>query len=78
MNTCKYANIFGEPKTGVHRYRFMDIAIVDVILTIIAGYLISKYFNYKLFNVLLFLFAFSIIIHKIFCVKTTLTKYFID
>jgi hypothetical protein len=78
MNLCKYANIFGEPKSGVHSYRFMDIAIVDVLLTVIGGYFISKYFKYKLFDVLLMLFVLSIVIHKIFCVKTTLTKYFID
>ena len=29
---CKYKNIFGEPNTGLHEYRILDIAIVDKII----------------------------------------------
>ena len=49
---CKYKNIFGEPKIGIHKYRLFDIAIIDVIGTIILGYIIhilnQKYGNVTL------------------------------
>ncbi len=76
MNLCKYKDIFGKPKEGPHSYRIFNIAIVDTVLTIIIGYLISKYFKLKLINVLIVLFILGIIVHKIFCVETTLTKLF--
>ena len=39
MNSeCKYSDIFGKSRTGIHSYRVFDIAIVDVVLTIILIY----------------------------------------
>jgi hypothetical protein len=40
-NLCKYKNMFGEPGTGAHSYRFFNIAVVDVVLTILAAFLLS-------------------------------------
>jgi len=34
MDLCKYKDIFGKPNTGAHKYRFLGVAIIDVILTI--------------------------------------------
>ena len=76
MSLCQYKDIFGKPNEGPHSYRIFNIAIVDTVLTIIIGFLISKYFKYNLYIVLLVLFALSIIIHKIFCVKSTLTNFY--
>jgi hypothetical protein len=76
MTLCKYKDIFGKPKEGPHSYRLFNIAIVDTVLTIVIGYFISKFFKLKLLYVLGVLFVLSIIIHKIFCVETTLTKIF--
>ena len=70
MELCKYKNIFGEPRTGVHSIRIADFAIVDIILTIFAGIVISRLLNIPLFYVLVILFLSSIIIHRIFCVQT--------
>jgi len=66
--------MFGEPNTGLHSIRIFNIAIIDVLLTIIAGLYISKQYNYKLINVLIVLFISGIIIHKLFCVKTKLNE----
>ena len=77
MSFCKYKDIFGKPNEGVHSYRIFDIAIVDTLLTIIIGYFISKFFKLNFYYVLISLFIISIIVHKIFCVETTLTKFFI-
>ena len=76
MSFCKYKDIFGKPKEGPHSYRIFNIAIVDTVLTIVLGYFISKIFKLKLLYVLVFLFILAIIIHKMFCVETTLTKLF--
>lgn len=74
MSLCKYKDIFGKPKEGPHSYRIFNIAIVDTVLTIIIGYFIAKFFKLKLLYVLIVLFIVGTIIHKIFCVETTLTK----
>ena len=78
MNLCKYKNIFGKPNTGVHSIRIFNIAFVDLFLTILGGYFINKYYfdNNNFLLILLILLLLSIIIHKLFCVDTTLTKYF--
>ena len=72
---CKYKNIFGKVGTGIHSYRIFNIAIADVLLTIIAAYLIHV-FNPKLnfYVILVVLFVVGIILHRIFCVKTTIDK----
>ena len=38
---CKYKDALGKPKTGIHSYRIFNIAIADVIMTIIAALIIS-------------------------------------
>lgn len=76
---CKYKDMFGKPNEGVHSIRLFNIAIVDLGLTLVIAYIIKKQnFNYLKdisFGVLfLCLIALSIIVHRIFCVDTTLTK----
>jgi hypothetical protein len=83
MNLCKHKNLFGEPNTGIHKTRFLNVAIVDVIATILVSFIIYfimikikpqlgtfKYFLY----ILLSLFILGIILHHIFCVRTTIDK----
>jgi uncharacterized membrane protein YcaP (DUF421 family) len=71
---CKYSNIFGEPNQGIHSIRIFDIAIIDVLLTIIAAYIVSNIFNISFIIILLLLFILGIIFHRLFCVKTTIDK----
>ena len=75
MNLCKYKNIFGESGKGVHSYRIFNIAIVDVLATIIGAFIISRVFKQPFGYTLLFLFLLGIFLHKIFCVKTTVGKF---
>lgn len=70
----KFKDIFGEPNKGVHSYRLFDVAIVDVILTIVIGFLISYLFNVSFWKTLLILFLLGIILHRLFCVRTTIDK----
>lgn len=72
---CVYKYMFGKPNTGAHKYRILNIAIVDVTLTIIAGYAIAKYYNQDFTEVLICLFLLGIICHRIFCVRTTVDKF---
>lgn len=74
MNLCKYKNILGEPGKGVHSFRMFGIAIIDVILTIIAAYLISYFYKFNFVYTLIGLFLLGIFLHRIFCVRTTIDK----
>ena len=78
INLCKYKDIFGAPNTGLHSYRIFNIAIVDVILTILAAYLLSYFFRINLMYSLLFMFVLGIISHRLFCVRTTVDKLLFD
>ena len=74
LNLCKYSGIFGEPGTGVHRYRLFGVAIVDVVMTIIGGFLISWVSGWPFWIVLAVLFLSGIFLHRLFCVRTTVDK----
>ena len=73
--SCKYKDILGKPNSGPHSYRIFNIAIVDVILTVIVAYIIHLFLpKYNFFIILLLLFILGIIVHRIFCVRTTIDK----
>ena len=72
---CQYKDIFGELGKGLHKYRLFNIAIVDVLLTILGAYISYKYKKkYNFFYILFVVFLIGIIIHRIFCVRTTIDK----
>jgi uncharacterized membrane protein len=74
MSFCKHKDIFGKPNEGVHSYRLFNIAIVDLVFTIIGAYLLSLYFtNYNFFTILFVLLVLALLLHKLFCVDTTVT-----
>jgi len=72
--SCKYKNIFGEPNTGVHKYRLFNIAIVDLIMTVVIAFLIARWLELNFLIVLLMCLILGIIAHRIFCVRTTIDK----
>ena len=75
MSLCKYKNIFGSPGEGVHSYRIYNIAIVDVLTTILVAYIIYLFLpKYNFFFILICLFLLGIIFHRLFCVRTTVDK----
>ena len=74
MYLCKYKNALGEPKKGIHSYRIFNSAIADVVMTIILAYIISYFMKISFIYVLICLFIVGIILHRIFCVQTTLDK----
>jgi hypothetical protein len=74
MNLCKYKNLFGIPKKGAHSHRFLGFAIVDVASTIVASIIISFFFKTPLLYTTISLFVLGIILHRLFCVRTTIDK----
>jgi hypothetical protein len=77
INLCRFKNILGLPKKGVHRFRFMNIAIVDTLLTFFLAYLIKIFIFTETYYgiILLSCFVSGIILHRLFCVKTTIDKF---
>ena len=74
MNLCKYKDALGKPGIGIHSYRIFNIAIADVIMTLIGAFIISYFYNISFIRISIFLFILGIILHRIFCVKTTIDK----
>lgn len=72
--SCPFANILGEPNTGVHSIRLFGLALVDTILTIIGAYLISKAYKINFWYSLLGLFILGEFLHYIFGVNTAFLK----
>ena len=70
----KYKDMFGKPNSGLHKYRFFGIAIVDVAATILGSWIISYYSGYSFVYTLGFLFILGIIVHRLFSVRTTIDK----
>lgn len=74
---CEYSDIFGEPGQGIHSIRLGNLAIVDVIFTISAAYLINNLIDGENFiSILIILFGCGIVLHRLFCVRTTIDKLF--
>ena len=73
---CQYRHIFGKERDGVHSYRdpFFDLAIVDVVMTIVGAIVISYTWKVNVIVSFVFLFVLGIILHYIFCVETTISK----
>jgi hypothetical protein len=74
IDLCKYKNVLGVPGKGIHSYRLGGVAIADVIMTIIGAFFISFVSGWKFIYTLLGLFILGIILHKLFCVRTTIDK----
>ena len=72
---CKYKDIFGKVGEGVHSYRISNIAIVDVLFTILGAFIIHLFLpKYRFTTILIVLFISGIVLHRMFCVRTTIDK----
>ena len=73
---CPYRDIFGKVGEGAHSYRVFDVAIVDVIFTVIGAAIIHYLMpQYRFIVILTALFAAGVILHHVFCVRTTVDKW---
>lgn len=72
---CEYKNIFGKVNQGIHSYRLFNVAILDVIFTILFGLILYIIFpQLNIYYILIFLFLLGIFAHRLFCVQTTIDK----
>ena len=74
LNLCQYKDIFGRPREGAHAYRLFDIAVVDVAATVLLAFVIARLFGFVFWKSLVALFIIGIILHRAFCVRTTVDK----
>ena len=74
FDLCKYKDILGKPNSGLRSIRILDIAILDVLSLIIVGMLISNTFKIPLLYTIISLFILGIILHRLFCVRTTVDR----
>ena len=72
MSWCQYKDILGKPGKGIHSYRLFGVAIADLIITLIAAYIIAYMFKIRFYYVAIGLFILGILLHRAFCVKTTI------
>ena len=71
----RYKDIFGKPGTGVHSIRFINVAVVDYILTIVLAFFITYTTHFPIELSSIFCFILAIICHILFGVSTTTTKF---
>jgi len=74
LSLCPYKHMFGEPSEGVHSHKIFNLAIVDVLSVFLAAYFISQYYKYNFYEVSIVLFLSGIILHRLFCVRSTIDK----
>lgn len=72
IDLCKYRYALGVPGQGIHSYRFMGVAIADVIMTILGAIVIAWIFGWNVWLTMIGFFALGIVMHHMFCVKTTM------
>ena len=71
---CQYRDVFGKAGTGVHSVRLYNVAVLDVIGTIVGATVLARVFRWNVWltNALAFLLA--ILAHRLFCVNTTVNR----
>jgi len=74
LGLCKYRNALGVPGKGVHSIRLGGVAIMDVIMTLVGAYIISRATHTSFAWTAAGFFLLGIILHRLFCVRTTIDK----
>jgi len=74
MNLCQYRDIFGKPNRGIHSFRIFDIAVVDVLATLLFIFVIAYFTKISLLYLTPAVFILGVIVHRLFCVRTTIDK----
>jgi len=79
---CSFKNMLGKPGEGLHSWRIggkkgtiQGIALVDIILTLFLSILLKKFYpKSKLVVIFILLWVVAILVHKLFCVETSVNK----
>lgn len=72
----KYNNLFGEPGShkGMRKFRVFGIALFDTFVVLIFAYIFSLLNGYPFWMNAGALFILGIVVHRMFCVRTTIDK----
>jgi hypothetical protein len=71
--SCIYKDSLGIPGQGFHTH-ILGVAILDVIGSILIAELLAYVFNWNIYLTMIAVFLTGIVLHRIFCVRTTLDK----
>lgn len=74
MTLCHLKHILGVEGKGIHSFRLFNIAIVDVMGTVVAGWLLARFLKWNAILTIMILFLMGILMHRWFCVNTTVNK----
>ena len=70
---CKYSDALGVPGEGFHRH-YMGVAIMDLFGTLMICTLIWYFTDIDFFVIVFIVMLITILLHRLFCVNTTLNK----
>lgn len=73
MALCRYKDSLGVPGKGAHTH-FLGVAVVDVTLTVLGAALLARATGARFLYVLVALFLLGIVLHRVFCVRTTVDR----
>jgi hypothetical protein len=72
--SCIYKDSLGIPGQGVHTH-FLGIAVFDFVLSILLAQLLAYLFHWNIYLTLIAVFLTGIVLHRMFCVRTTVDKF---
>lgn len=73
---CHYKNLFGKPGKGIHSFRIANLAIFDIIITLLFAYILCLLFpNIPKYIFFIGIFILGVVAHRLFCVKTTINNF---
>jgi hypothetical protein len=74
MDLSKYLNAFGSPNQGIHTHLFLNLAVIDIVITAAAAGAISYFYNIPFIYTNISMFGLGIVSHRLFHVRTTVDK----
>jgi len=78
MLTCifeKYKDSLGKPGEGIHKYRFLNTAIMDYVMSIIMAIILAYLTKVPLVLTTIGVFAAGLLSHVLFCVNTNTVRF---
>ena len=74
LDLCKYKDLFGIPGQGIHAFKIFGISIWDTLITLICAIFIAWVANWSYSYTIVGFYILGIIVHRLFCVRTTVDK----
>ena len=75
IDLCKYKDLFGIPGQGIHAFKIYGISVWDTLITIAVALIIVWTTGWGYWKTIIGFFLLGIVVHKLFCVRTTVDKW---